>query len=139
MKKKEKESFCVVCLHLQSKFFKIQQENPQLGPWLTDVQRTVENLFAIRKKCDMQARNRQRWIWIFLLLFFFFTIANIFLSLNLYLSNTFLTWHASKCAINYFQQVTNHTNEVVQISFIWISINLNKKQKDEKKKNIIYL
>lgn len=44
----------------QSKFFKIQKENPQLGPWLSDVQRTVENLFAVRKKCDTKAKNRQR-------------------------------------------------------------------------------
>lgn len=50
----------VIFFCFQSKFFKIQRENPQLGPWLTDVQRTVENLFAVRKKCDTQAKNRQR-------------------------------------------------------------------------------
>lgn len=44
----------------QSKFFKIQRENPQLGPWLSDVQRTVENLFAVRKKCDTKPKSRQR-------------------------------------------------------------------------------
>lgn len=45
---------------VNSKFFKIQRENPQLGPWLSDVQRTVENLFAVRKKCDTKPKNRQR-------------------------------------------------------------------------------
>lgn len=49
-----------IFFRFQSKFFKIQRENPQLGPWLTDVQRTVENLFEVRKKCDTQAKNRQR-------------------------------------------------------------------------------
>lgn len=44
----------------QSKFFKIQRENPHLSTWLTDVQRTTENLFAVRKKCDTQAKSRQR-------------------------------------------------------------------------------
>lgn len=44
----------------QSKFYKIQRENPQLGPWLIDVQRTVENLFAVRRKCDTLAKSRQR-------------------------------------------------------------------------------
>ncbi|XP_031640937.1 uncharacterized protein LOC116352461 [Contarinia nasturtii] len=44
---------------VNSKFFKIQRENPQLGPWLTDVQRTVENLFAVRKKCETQTKSRQ--------------------------------------------------------------------------------
>ncbi|XP_055317895.1 uncharacterized protein LOC129576609 [Sitodiplosis mosellana] len=44
---------------VNSKFFKIQRENPQLGPWLSDVQRTVENLFAVRKKCDTRTKSRQ--------------------------------------------------------------------------------
>lgn len=49
-----------IFMEFQSKFFKIQHENPQLGPWLSDVQQTVENLFAVRKKCDTQPKNRQR-------------------------------------------------------------------------------
>lgn len=52
--------FCIFTI--QSKFFKIKKENPQLGPWLSDVQRTVENLFAVRKKCDTKPKNRQRWV-----------------------------------------------------------------------------
>lgn len=50
----------VLIVLLQSKFYKIQRENQHLGPWLSDVQRTVENLFAVRRKCDTLAKSRQR-------------------------------------------------------------------------------
>jgi len=44
---------------VNSKFFKIQKENPQLKTWLLDVQSTVEKLFAVRQTCDKEAKKIQ--------------------------------------------------------------------------------